>query len=93
MCDYPNREAAMVVLRRDETGRATVWCDPCIANVVDALNLAGLTTMASCCGHGRRPASIALTDGRWVLLMGGDDFDRVAPLWPDINAPLTPRED
>jgi hypothetical protein len=38
MCNEPNRETAMVVLRRDNNWVSTVWCDPCITELVDALN-------------------------------------------------------
>lgn len=63
-----DRERKMVTLRRDETGRPTVWCDPCIVPIVDALNMVGLKTVASCCGHGRRPGEIILADGRSVVV-------------------------
>jgi len=71
MCDHPNREAAMVVIERDEDGRPTIWCDPCIAPLVRALNEGGLPTVASCCGHGKLPSRIALADGREVVIVGG----------------------
>jgi len=38
--------------------------DFCIADAVAALNAANITTVASCCGHGKIPASIVLDDGR-----------------------------
>lgn len=38
--------------------------DPCIASLVQALNDSGFRTEASCCGHGHRPGSILLEDGR-----------------------------
>lgn len=62
------REAAMVVLRRDGTGIPTVWCDQCIAPLVAALNAGGIATVASCCGHGRRPGAIAFADGRELII-------------------------
>jgi len=49
-------------------GVATAGVDPCIAPLVQALNDAGLQTIASCCGHGHRPGSIALEDGREILI-------------------------
>lgn len=58
----------MVVLERSEAGVPTVWCDPCIAPLVAGLNSAGLRTIASCCGHGRQPANIALSDGREIIV-------------------------
>jgi len=39
--------------------------DYCIADIVAALNAAGITTVASCCGHGDESiARIDLEDGR-----------------------------
>lgn len=42
--------------------------DSCIAPLVAALNQAGITTVASCCGHGKRPGNIALADGRELVI-------------------------
>lgn len=70
MCDYaPNREAAMTVVEQDAGGKATVWCDPCIAPIVTALNAHGLRTIASCCGHGKQPGRITLSGGKELLLL------------------------
>jgi len=38
--------------------------DLCIADLVAALNAAGIRTMASCCGHGEQDGAIVLEDGR-----------------------------
>jgi hypothetical protein len=75
----PNREAAMVTIRRDATGKPTIWCDPCIAPLVAALNDAGYPTVASCCGHGTLASTIALTDGRWLTLSETQPADEI--LW------------
>lgn len=58
----PSREAAMVVVKPG------VWCDPCIASIVAALNYGGHPTVASCCGHGSQPGRITLADGRTLTL-------------------------
>lgn len=50
--------------------------DCCIAAVVAALNAGGIRTVASCCGHGRKPGSIALDDGRWLLILDDDEARR-----------------
>lgn len=42
--------------------------DRCIAPLVAALNRGGITTVASCCGHGEAPGSIALDGGRWLVI-------------------------
>lgn len=84
MCDHSNdpggKEAAMV------TVYPGVWCDPCIAPLVKALNECpdlpslpskhnpdGIRTLASCCGHGKRPGKITLADRRELFIV--PDFD------------------
>lgn len=57
--------------------------DGCIAPLVEALNAAGLPTVASCCGHGQMPGNIALEDGREIIIV--PDFDtgrRIDALFP-----------
>ena len=63
MCDYSHREAAMVTIRPN-----VAWCDPCLVPLVRALYDNGFPTVASCCGHGKRPPRVALADGREVVL-------------------------
>jgi len=63
-----SREDAMVVIKRDNTGKPTVWCDPCIAPLIAALNTGGVRTLASCCGHGHRPGFVMLEDGRDLVI-------------------------
>ena len=38
--------------------------DYCIADLVAALNAANITTIMSCCGHGKMDGEIVLEDGR-----------------------------
>jgi hypothetical protein len=71
MCDFPNREEAMTVIRRNDNGEPTVWCDPCLAPLVEALQPIG--TIASCCGHGKQPGSVVLADGRELMIL--PDFE------------------
>jgi len=42
--------------------------DFCIADIVAALNAANITTVASCCGHGKMHAIISLEDGRELFM-------------------------
>ena len=49
-------------------GNREVEVDAEIAPVVLALNDAGLETVASCSGHGKMPATIALKDGREIII-------------------------
>lgn len=75
-----NRERNMLVVAPN------VWCDPCIAPIVAALNAGFVDTVASCCGHGRRPGSIALKDGRWLIIVDDADRQKIDALFPvDIN--------
>lgn len=86
MCDHKNRETAMTVLRRDADGAPTVWCDPCLAPLVGALNDGGIRTVASCCGHGRRPGNVILADGRELVIAPDHETARqVDRAFPPIN--------
>lgn len=60
--------------------------DGCVQPIVKALNAAGLETVASCCGHGKRPGNIALRDGREIIIC--PDFEagrRIDKLFPPIS--------
>lgn len=60
--------------------------DSCIAGIVRALNDAGVITVASCCGHGKRPGSIALSDGREIVVAPDYETARlIDSLFPPIN--------
>lgn len=86
-CD---REQKMVVVERDENGKPTVWCDPCLADWVKMLNENGIKTVASCCGHGRVPPTIMTQEHGDVMLLGHfwateKAHHLVRSLWGDIN--------
>ena len=56
------------------TGRGYVSVDPCIASIVQALNEHDrIPTSASCCGHGKAPGWIALSDGRCLVVVADRD--------------------
>ena len=42
--------------------------DLCIADLVAALNAANITTVWSCCGHGKIDGKIGLEDGRELTI-------------------------
>lgn len=42
--------------------------DACLADLVRALNAAGIYTEKACCGHGKHPGWIGLADGRRLEL-------------------------
>jgi hypothetical protein len=89
--DAISRESRMVVIERNADGLPTVWCDPEIADIVAALNSAGIKTVASCSGHGHRPAQIAMADGREIMIVNSEDAKALGQLWPtDINGVARP---
>jgi len=51
---------------------ATKPIDACIAPIVKALNVAGIRTDGSCCGHGKADGWIALHDGRQLIVRAND---------------------
>lgn len=71
----------------------TIAVDQCIADFVDRLNKAGIETVASCCGHGNLPTTIALTGDRWLILTDRETRERIeAMLGVDIHGNALPRE-
>lgn len=64
----------------------TINVDRCIAGLVSALNEHGIATVASCCGHGKRPGNIALADGRELVICQSYDIARtVEKAFPSLN--------
>ena len=88
--DPVGRESQMVVLWYDDSTQPSVWCDPCIVDLIVALNRSDdLRTDASCCGHGRRPGFISLRDGRWLVIATREEWEQIDALFPvDINGAL-----
>jgi hypothetical protein len=64
-----------------------VGIDRCIAHIVAALNAGGVPTKASCCGHGKRPGSIILEDGRELFIIANyEEARELDKHWPlDIH--------
>ena len=74
MCKWGTSEPVEVTVpahlsHTGETRQAVKDVDACIAPLVRALNAAGLTTVASCCGHGKGHGNIALADGREIVIV------------------------
>lgn len=66
--------------------RAVKDIDACLVPLVEALNTAGFVTVASCCGHGRRPGNVALADGRELIIARNwDEARSIDGLFPGIN--------
>jgi hypothetical protein len=76
----------MIVVSRKIDGTPDVWCDPEIADLVAALNAAGLRTVASCSGHGHCPGRISMQDGREIILPRPGDLERIEAMFAvDVN--------
>jgi hypothetical protein len=78
-----------------EDKRKVVDVDSCIAPLVKALNDGGVPTIASCCGHGKRPGNIALCDGRELIIAPDYETGRLIdgyfpPLHPDTALSQSP---
>lgn len=62
--------------------------DACLAPLVKVLNDNGIATKASCCGHGKRPGTIILMDGRELLIVPDYETGRyLDTLFPPISTP------
>jgi len=53
-----------------------VKIDACVADVVSALQAAGIDMRGSCCGHGRKEGHVHLEDGRALLVLPREAADR-----------------
>lgn len=87
MCEWGNTVKVYVLTPKpfpEKLERVDV--DECIAPLVKALNKDGIRTVASCCGHGNRPGSIALADGRELIIAPDYETAReVDEAFPDIH--------
>lgn len=62
-----------------------VAVDTCIAALVLYLNAGGYKTVASCCGHGKQPASIVLEGDREIRIMTFEQARQVDEMFAPIN--------
>jgi len=91
MCKWGTSEVLEITVpaHLSHTGKKRlkkIGVDKCIAPIVRALNDAGITTDASCCGHNNGPGSIVLADGRELLICENISFARKLCLHlPDIH--------
>lgn len=65
MCKWGDTTQVLIGV---EGKKRIVDVDSCISGIVDALNYIGWATVASCCGHGKRPGNIMLVDGRELII-------------------------
>jgi len=68
-----------------EARRKVVDIDSCIYPIVKALNDTGITTIASCCGHGNISGNIILSDGREIIICPDYDSARYVEKQIGIN--------
>ncbi len=64
MCEWGN--TTKVKLSKPQRGSEYIDVDECISSIVQALNIAGIETVASCCGHGNLLGNIILKDNRVI---------------------------
>lgn len=74
MCKYGNNTDVLVMIPASlsHTGKRR-WAkkpiDSCIADLVGALQHAGIVTTGSCCGHGDTAGYLDLEDGRSLIVL------------------------
>lgn len=57
-------------------GFKKVDVDSCIYQIVKALNMSGIETVASCCGHDNNFGIISLKDGRELIISPNFELSR-----------------
>ena len=85
MCKWGTWKKVRVKIPADlsSTGKGkwkVVGIDSCIADIVEALQSAGIDMRGSCCGHGKDLGDIHLQDGR-VLVITNDLYYENRFLW------------
>jgi len=87
MCEWGDTVTLNLVIKLDDFNyiEEPRSIDRCIAPIVQALNDAGVYTDACCCGHGKQPGSIILTDGRELRICSYDMARKFDKLFPPIN--------
>lgn len=91
MCSWNNTAPLHVKahknwVRHISDGRKLIEVDSCLADIIYALNEAGIHTEACCCGHGKRPGNIILSDGRELVIAKNYEEGRaVDKAFPPIN--------
>lgn len=84
MCNQ-HSTTSVLVAKPGQREPIHVGVDDCIAPLVALLNQFGYPTAASCCGHNRRPGTIALRDGRELIITRGYDEARSIDAFIDTD--------
>jgi len=88
MCKWGTTKKVKLHRRYRDSCYADV--DSCIANLVRALNRSGIMTIASCCGHNKRPSNIVLEDGREMFIVKNYKQAReLDELFPSLESIIT----
>ena len=72
MCNKTKDIEVYIVPRLHHTGqgnRRVCKIDACIADIVEALDDAGIVMTHSCCGHNKNNGDILLEDGRKLVIV------------------------
>jgi hypothetical protein len=68
MCKWGTDKTVKLCKPMLVSGRTEIAVDDCIADLVQALNDAGIETIGCCCGHGKVDGDIQLADGRILII-------------------------
>ena len=71
MCNFKRYLTVKIPERLSYTGKDRYdlkEIDECIFDIVKSLNCYGISTIGSCCGHGRTDGEILLEDGRKLII-------------------------
>lgn len=68
MCKWGTDKIVRLCKPRPVSGRTEIMVDACLADLVQALNDAGIETQGCCCGHGKGDGDIQLADGRILVI-------------------------
>ena len=87
MCKWGITAIQIKLAKPRADGSTHIPADPCIATIVQALNDAGIETVASCCGHSKRPGNIILSDGRELIIAPNFETGRlIDKAFPSIGS-------
>ncbi len=88
-CGEPGANETVLVALAEPTSVGCAYVDRCIAPLVEALNAAGIRTLASCCGHGVTTAAIALADGRQLVILDDIGTEEGREQWRTVSGYLS----
>ena len=71
MCKWGTDKIVKLYKPMHNSKRTEIAVDACLADLVQALNDAGIETIGCCCGHGKGAGDIQLADGRVLTIKQG----------------------